>query len=654
MEDVDRLRARRRPGARDLQRLPGPVRGRAAARARCCPTTHLRFRCRQVEVEVVNADTVFTRACDAGRAAVDPGASTRRGATGRPTSSSTRSRPTGRSSCATRRARTPTAPRATSPASATRPATSWASCPIPSTPSTSCAAARADGLKLFASAAAVAPCLRRPSLPTVDERRRPRPHARRVRAHRRQARPRAQPGRARDVLAAVERALRLQALQAAAARRCPPRAAHVVMGPGENAGAGRRRRRPGRRLQGRVAQPPERGRALPGRGHRRRRHPARHLRARRAADRGARLAALRRARASERSRYLLDHAVAGIGHYGNSIGVPTIGGEVYFEAPYEQNCLVNAMALGLAETRRMIRSAAAGVGNVVVLFGASTGRDGIGGASVLASAELDEADGDKRPTVQVGDPFAEKKLMECSLELLERGLLVSLQDLGAAGPDLVGRRRWRPRAASGSTSTSRACRCARPTWSPSRSWSPSPRSGCCASASPRASTTCSPSARAGRSTARRSARSPTPGAMRIFRGDELVGDMPVAALVDDCPVYELAPAAPGGAALRRRRRRRSPRGGSVREALLALLASPNLASRRPLFEQYDCDRAVAHRAPPGGGRRRGARAPRRRRPRRVDRRQRPPRGRRPLPGARSRRCSSARPTSPASAPSRSA
>ena len=136
---------------------------------------------------------------------------------------------------------------------------------------------------------------------------------------------------------------------------------------------------------------------------------------------------------SERSRYLLDHAVAGIGHYGNSIGVPTVGGEVYFEAPYEQNCLVNAMALGLAETRHMVRSAAAGVGNVVVLFGASTGRDGIGGASVLASAELDEADGDKRPSVQVGDPFAEKKLMECSLELLERGLLVSLQDLGAAG-----------------------------------------------------------------------------------------------------------------------------------------------------------------------------------------------------------------------------
>src|SRR4051794_11455551 len=136
---------------------------------------------------------------------------------------------------------------------------------------------------------------------------------------------------------------------------------------------------------------------------------------------------------SERSRYLLDQAVAGIGHYGNSIGVPTVGGEIYFEPSYEQNCLVNAMCLGLAERDRLIRAAANGPGNVLVLFGALTGRDGIGGASVLASAELTEEDTAKRPTVQIGDPFAEKKLLECSLELLERDLLVSLQDLGAAG-----------------------------------------------------------------------------------------------------------------------------------------------------------------------------------------------------------------------------
>ncbi len=136
---------------------------------------------------------------------------------------------------------------------------------------------------------------------------------------------------------------------------------------------------------------------------------------------------------SARSRYLLEHAVAGIGHYGNSIGVATVGGEIYFESAYEQNCLVNAMCLGLIETEKLIRSAAAGVGNVVVLFGARTGRDGIGGASVLASAELGDEDSSKRPTVQIGDPFEEAKLLECSLELLDRGLLVALQDLGAAG-----------------------------------------------------------------------------------------------------------------------------------------------------------------------------------------------------------------------------
>src|SRR5271155_1201765 len=139
-----------------------------------------------------------------------------------------------------------------------------------------------------------------------------------------------------------------------------------------------------------------------------------------------------------RPRALLDGAVSGISHYGNSIGVPTVGGEVYFEDPYEQNCLVNAMALGLARSDQLVSSAAAGPGHVIVLFGASTGRDGIRGASGLPSAELGAGDSDResadmRPTVQVGDPFEEKKLLECSLELLEQGLLVSLQDLGAAG-----------------------------------------------------------------------------------------------------------------------------------------------------------------------------------------------------------------------------
>jgi phosphoribosylformylglycinamidine synthase II len=289
--------------------------------------------------------------------------------------------------------------------------------------------------------------------------------------------------------------------------------------------------------------------------------------------------------ASGRSRYLLDHAVAGIGHYGNSIGVPTIGGEVYFEAPYEQNCLINAMALGLAETRRMIRSAAAGVGNVVVLFGASTGRDGIGGASVLASAELDEADGDKRPSVQVGDPFAEKKLMECSLELLERGLLVALQDLGAAGLTSSSAEMASKGGVGIDLDVARM---------PLREADMEPFEIMVSESQERMLCVCEPArlddvlAVCARWEVHGTAIGEVTdtAAMRIFRGDELVGDIPVAALVDDCPVYALAPQRPA-APLYGAPAATLAKGGSVHEALLALLASPNLASRRPLFEQYD-------------------------------------------------------------------
>ncbi len=136
---------------------------------------------------------------------------------------------------------------------------------------------------------------------------------------------------------------------------------------------------------------------------------------------------------SRRSRHLFSRAVAGIGHYGNCIGVPTVGGEVMFDARYEDSCLVNAMCVGVVRADRMLRAAAKGVGNPLVLIGNRTGRDGIGGASVLASAELSDDDADKRPSVQVGDPFTERKLIDCCLDLADADLLVSLQDLGAAG-----------------------------------------------------------------------------------------------------------------------------------------------------------------------------------------------------------------------------
>jgi phosphoribosylformylglycinamidine synthase II len=133
-----------------------------------------------------------------------------------------------------------------------------------------------------------------------------------------------------------------------------------------------------------------------------------------------------------RGRYLVDGVVSGISAYGNSIGVPTVGGECDFAACYAENPLVNVACLGVVEDRVM-RGRADGAGNAVVLFGSATGRDGIGGASVLASASFDEGSAAKRPSVQVGDPFTEKLLIEASLELVRAGLVAGLQDLGAGG-----------------------------------------------------------------------------------------------------------------------------------------------------------------------------------------------------------------------------
>jgi phosphoribosylformylglycinamidine synthase II len=288
------------------------------------------------------------------------------------------------------------------------------------------------------------------------------------------------------------------------------------------------------------------------------------------------------------ARHLLDGAVRGIGHYGNSIGVPTIGGEVYFEGPYEQNCLVNAMALGLGERVRLVRSAAAGPGNTLLLFGARTGRDGIGGASVLASAELGDADtdaADKRPTVQVGDPFEEKKLLECSLELLERGLIVALQDLGAAGLTSSAAEMASKGEVGIDLDVARV---------PLREQGMEPFEVMVSESQERMLCVVEPanvdavfalcekwevnSAAIGTVT--------ETGRMRVFDGEELVGDMPVRALVDDCPLYDLRPEKPTTAIYAPPVASLAANAGP-REALLALLASPNIASRRPLFEQYD-------------------------------------------------------------------
>ncbi len=133
-----------------------------------------------------------------------------------------------------------------------------------------------------------------------------------------------------------------------------------------------------------------------------------------------------------RTARLVHGVVEGIGSYGNCFGVPTVGGELRFHPSYNGNCLVNAFAAGLVETDRIFYSAASGVGMPVVYLGAKTGRDGVGGAT-MASAEFDDSIEEKRPTVQVGDPFCEKRLMEATLELMATGAVISIQDMGAAG-----------------------------------------------------------------------------------------------------------------------------------------------------------------------------------------------------------------------------
>jgi phosphoribosylformylglycinamidine synthase len=130
--------------------------------------------------------------------------------------------------------------------------------------------------------------------------------------------------------------------------------------------------------------------------------------------------------------HLVKGVVEGIGSYGNCFGVPTVGGEVRFHPAYNGNCLVNAFAAGLADTDKIFYSAASGIGMPVVYLGAKTGRDGVGGAT-MASAEFDDTIEEKRPTVQVGDPFTEKRLMEACLELMQTGAVISIQDMGAAG-----------------------------------------------------------------------------------------------------------------------------------------------------------------------------------------------------------------------------
>jgi phosphoribosylformylglycinamidine synthase subunit PurL len=294
-----------------------------------------------------------------------------------------------------------------------------------------------------------------------------------------------------------------------------------------------------------------------------------------------------------RTRHLVDGVVGGVGGYGNCVGIPTVGGELVFDPSYQGNPLVNVMAIGVLEERHLTRAAAPGPGNLVVLFGSTTGRDGIGGASVLASATFSDADPSKRPSVQVGDPFAEKLLIEASLELIERGLVEGLQDLGAGGITCA-TSETADRAGTGIDVDLDAIPLREPGMAPFEVMISESQERMCAIVRPErwedvrevAVRWGLPIAVIGTVTddGDITVRSAAAELARIPAG-ALTSDAIVHARVARAPEHRRAapaPGAPTGASDRLPERGMDP--GAV---LLALLGSPNLASRRSVYERYD-------------------------------------------------------------------
>ncbi|MBV8056653.1 MAG: phosphoribosylformylglycinamidine synthase subunit PurL, partial [Deltaproteobacteria bacterium] len=286
-----------------------------------------------------------------------------------------------------------------------------------------------------------------------------------------------------------------------------------------------------------------------------------------------------------RSCYLVSGVVGGIGGYGNCVGVPTVAGEVMFDRAYNSNILVNAFCLGLARKEQLQSARARGAGNPVLYVGSATGRDGIHGASLLASAEFGEASASKRPTVQVGDPFTEKLLMEACLEAMQTGAIVAIQDMGAAGltsssSEMAGRGHMGIELSLDKI--------------PLREAELTPYEILLSESQERMLLV----AENGRENEliaifqKWDLNAVVVG--RILREErwralwkgELVADIPVRALTDEAPIYG-RPANPlkvDHIASRKTRRASRP---APQAALRALLASPNVCSRRWIFRQYD-------------------------------------------------------------------
>ncbi|MGI9860440.1 phosphoribosylformylglycinamidine synthase subunit PurL [Moorella naiadis] len=300
-----------------------------------------------------------------------------------------------------------------------------------------------------------------------------------------------------------------------------------------------------------------------------------------------------------RTRYLMSGVVGGIAFYGNCLGLPTVAGEVYFEPSYAGNPLVNAMAVGLIEQKDIRRGTAAGVGNSVMLVGARTGRDGIHGAT-FASEELSEASEERRPSVQVGDPFREKLLIEACLDIIKEDLIIGMQDLGAAGItssscemaaragtgmeidiDLVPRREegMTPYEVMLSESQERMLLV--------------PKRG----AEERIRTIC----RRWGLEAVIIGRVTDDGLMRIKENGLVVAEVPAQALTDQCPLYERERRRPAYLdEVHSRDLGHLPEPEDYNQVLLQLLAAPNLASKEWVYRQYDYMVRTDTVAGPGG------------------------------------------------------
>ena len=289
--------------------------------------------------------------------------------------------------------------------------------------------------------------------------------------------------------------------------------------------------------------------------------------------------------ATARTRYLLHGVVEGIAGYGNAIGVPTVGGEIAFHPSYQENPLVNVMALGLLRHEDLQSGTVGAPGHVLLYVGAKTGRDGLGGA-VFASADLSAASDADRPAVQVGDPFLEKLLLEACLEAIERGLVAGIQDMGAAGlTSSVGEMAHRARLGV-DLDVGRV---------PRRERGMTPLEVMLSESQERMVLTAVP----GRedelvALLRHWELDAVPvgvvrdhGRFRVFEGDELAADMPVVPL-NEAPTYvRQGREDPAARAARERSLHDVPPPADAGAALLALLADPSIASKRAVFQRYD-------------------------------------------------------------------